>query len=136
MHVGGRTDRIDSTLARGANFELEKSEALLVVRGWIPTAVKASQVPASIIRAVVSIVENGEDHLKLLALEILAEVAVYNPALLTSAEGLRALLHTLIEGPFELSPAIAMDLLPVMDKPNTRHQLRSGLDIEVRTVGR
>lgn len=58
--------------------------------------------------------------------------AVRDVALLDSADGLRVLLHALIDGPYELAPSIAQVFIYLVDRPHLRAYLHSGLDLEVR----
>lgn len=121
------------TFSRNATFELEKTEALLLVRSWFPLSGpgRPSAVSIGLIRAVVALSENSEEKLRFLALETLAELVIFDISLLTKAEGLRVVLQAFIEGPFDLSPHLALAFLPIMDLPGSRSQLRPGLDIEV-----
>lgn len=124
------------TFSRNATFELEKTEALLLIRSWFPLsgAGRPSAVSIGLIRAVVALSENSEEKLRFLALETLAELVIFDISLLTKAEGLRVVLQAFIEGPFDLSPHLALAFLPIMDLPSSRSQLRPGLDIEVRLL--
>ena len=120
------------SFSRNASFELEKTEAILLARSWCSTAQKSNVLSVGIVRAIVSLSENSDEKLRVLALETLAELVLYDISLLTKAEGLRVVLQAFVEGPFELSPHLAAAFLPMMDLPETRSMLRPGLDIEAR----
>jgi rapamycin-insensitive companion of mTOR len=51
--------------------------------------------------------------------------------LLARCGGLRVLLHSLAEGPGELTPLLASTFLYIVDLPQTRSYLRPGSDLEV-----
>ena len=51
--------------------------------------------------------------------------------LLVRCGGLRVLLHSLSEGPGELTPLLASTFLYIVDLPQTRGYLRPGSDLEV-----
>jgi len=51
--------------------------------------------------------------------------------LLARCGGLRVLLHSLAEGPGELTPLLASTFLYIVDLPRTRGYLRPGSDLEV-----
>lgn len=121
------------TFSRNATFELEKIEALLMLRAFFTISSKPSAVTVGIVRAIVALAENTDEKLRFIVLETLAELVVIDLELLKRAEGLRVVLQAFIEGPFELSPHIALAFLPIMDMPETRSILRPGLDIEVST---
>lgn len=88
-------------------------------------------ITPGIIRSIVSLCENSDEKLRYLALETLAELVLDDIALLIKSEGLRVILQAFVDGPFDLSPFLALCFLPIMDLPETRKLLRPGLDIEV-----
>ena len=102
-----------------------------MIRAFFALSSKPSAVTAGIVRAMVALAENSDEKLRYLLLETLAELVVIDLELLKRAEGLRVVLQAFIEGPFDLSPHLALAFLPIMDMPETRQLLRPGLDIEV-----
>lgn len=122
------------SFSRNASFELEKCEALLLVRSWLAMDHHPAILSVAVVRAVVSLSENSDERLRYIAIETLAELVLFDVGLLTRSEGLRVVLQAFIEGPFELSPYLAMAFLPIMDLPETREMLRPGLDIEVSSL--
>ena len=120
------------SFSRNASFELEKIQAVLLVRSWYSYLQKNTAVlPIGIVRAIVALSENSDEKLRFLALESLAELVLYDTNLLIQSEGLRVVLQAFVEGPYELPPYLALAFLPIMDLPRTRSLLRPGLDIEV-----
>lgn len=112
-------------------MERERIEALLLARSWILVFPKEIPTTPGLVRAIISICENTDEKLRFLALETLAELALLDIHLLAKAEGLRTVLQAFVDGPYELSPHLAMAFLPIMDMPETRQVLRPGLDVEV-----
>jgi large subunit ribosomal protein L17e len=102
-----------------------------MLRAFFAVSNKSPAVTVGIVRAIVSLAENSDEKLRYLLLETLAELVILDLDLLRQAEGLRVVLQAFIEGPFELSPHLALAFLPIMDMPETRKLLRPGLDIEV-----
>ncbi|KAK4049817.1 hypothetical protein OIV83_003873 [Microbotryomycetes sp. JL201] len=121
------------TFARDAKFEMEKEQALKLVRTLMVYSVADANriVPVSVIRAVVSIAENTEDRMRLAALETLGELLLRDVSLLAHAGGMRVVLQALSEGPFDLSPFLTQCFIYIMDNPGTRQYLRPGVDVEV-----
>lgn len=113
------------TFARDHRHDREKQQAMALVRSQI------RQVGVGVIRAIIALAESADDRLKLTALETLAELVVLDIAKLVLADGLRVVLHALIDGPPELAPSIASILLYLADRPHLRLYLRPGVDIEV-----
>ncbi|KAM0790272.1 hypothetical protein ACM66B_005576 [Microbotryomycetes sp. NB124-2] len=121
------------SFARDSKFELEKEQALRLVRTLMVYSIADVNriVPVSVIRAVVSIAENTEDRMRLAALETLGELLLRDVSLLAHAGGLRIVLQALSEGPFDLSPLLTQCFIYIMDNPGTRQYLRPGVDVEV-----
>lgn len=123
------------TFARNpAAMERERVEALLLARSWLLFPNKPIPIPPGIVRAMISLCENTDEKLRFLALETLAELALLDIHLLSKAEGLRTVLQAFVDGPYDISPHLAMALIPIMDMPETRQVLRPGLDVEVRLL--
>ncbi|GAA5842816.1 hypothetical protein JCM11251_001496 [Rhodosporidiobolus azoricus] len=123
---------------------LEKEHALRLIRHLLPFATPPTTLSGSeehevlsvgVMRAVVAIAETVEEKLRLAALELLGEMVVLNLPLLTLSNGLRVVLQSLLEGPYELSPPLSLLFLPAMDHPASRQWLRPGVDVEVVLAG-
>ncbi|KAK4048462.1 hypothetical protein OIO90_005793 [Microbotryomycetes sp. JL221] len=114
-------------------FEIEKQQALKFVRTLMIYSVADVDriVPVSIVRAIVSLAENNKDRLSLFALETLGELLLRDISLLVHSGGLRIILQTLSQGPFDLSLFLTNCFNYIMDKPGTRQYLRPGVDVEV-----
>ncbi|GAA5909150.1 hypothetical protein JCM6882_001203 [Rhodosporidiobolus microsporus] len=132
------------SLARDTPFLLEKEHALRLIRALLPFATPATTLsgasehevlPVGVVRAVVAIAETVEEKLRLAALETLGEMVVINLPLLTLTNGLRVVLQSLLEGPYELSPPLSLLFLPAVDHPASRQWLRPGVDVEVVLAG-
>lgn len=113
-------------------MERERIEALLLARSWLLFSPKDIPTTPGVVRAIISLCENTDEKLRFLALETLAELALLDIHLLAKAEGLRTVLQAFVDGPYDMSPHLAMAFLPIMDMPETRQVLRPGLDVEVR----
>jgi rapamycin-insensitive companion of mTOR len=109
-------------------MDRERLEVLILARSWLAFPTKLLPLTSGLIS------ENTDEKLRFLALETLAELALLDIHLLLKAEGLRPVLQAFIDGPYDMSPHIAMAFLPIMDMPETRQVLRPGLDVEVRRV--
>lgn len=55
--------------------------------------------------------------------------------LVVDADGIRVLLQSLVEGPYEFAPSIAMVFLYLIDRPHLRAHLRPDVDIEIALAG-
>ncbi|KAL8290440.1 hypothetical protein RQP46_002698 [Phenoliferia psychrophenolica] len=119
------------TLSRDHKFEVEKEQALRLVRLLLSLPDADRPVQPAVIRAVVALAESQDEKLRLASLETLGELLIRDVQLLVAAEGLRVVLQALSDGPHDLSPHLAMAFLWVADRPDTRQFLRPGLDIEI-----
>ncbi|KAM0751148.1 hypothetical protein T439DRAFT_374032 [Meredithblackwellia eburnea MCA 4105] len=126
------------TLSRDHKFEVEKEQALRLVRHLLSLpdiAIESAPVPHSVIRAVVALAESADEKLRLASLQTLGELLLRDIPLLVSGEGLRVVLQALSDGPHDFSPFLAMGFLWVADRPETRQYLRPGLDVEIVLAG-
>jgi hypothetical protein len=64
-------------------------------------------------------------------METLAEMLVFDPALVVSAGGVRVLTQVLGDGPWEIADALSLAFLYLLDMPDTRKYVRAGHDLEV-----
>lgn len=55
--------------------------------------------------------------------------------LIHRCEGMKVLLQSLSDGPFELAPVLAMAFLTITDSPRTRAYLHPGTDLEMGLSG-
>ncbi|GAA6053956.1 hypothetical protein JCM3770_004640 [Rhodotorula araucariae] len=128
------------SLARDAKYDHEKAHALRLVRALLSHAGTTlahgcEVVPVAVLRAVVALAETPEEKLRLAALETLGELVIRNLPLLVACEGLRVVLQTLADGPYDLAPFLALTFLSAVDHPETRQWLRPGVDVEVILAG-
>lgn len=117
-------------------------------------ATATSRVPLSepVLRAFIAVAEHIEEPFRQICVLTLAEIREYplmdawsiittpnqllstvmiDIDLLARCGGLRVLLHSLAEGPGELTPLLASTFLYIVDLPRTRGYLRPGSDLEV-----
>ncbi|RKP11453.1 Rapamycin-insensitive companion of mTOR, N-terminal domain-containing protein, partial [Piptocephalis cylindrospora] len=83
------------------------------------------------VRALVAMAEHADEPFRNLCLETLCELAIRDPELTVESGGLRVMLHVLVEGSQDLSDAVSLTLLYLLDRPANRQYLRPGMDIEV-----
>lgn len=65
-----------SSLCRDHRFEVEKEQALRLIRALLSLPDTDRPVPASVIRAIVAIAENLEEKLRIACLETLGELCM------------------------------------------------------------
>ncbi|SDA01470.1 BZ3500_MvSof-1268-A1-R1_Chr10-1g02698 [Microbotryum saponariae] len=119
------------SLSRDSRAEVEKEQALRLIRLLLSLPDTDQPVQPAVIRAIVAIAENQEEKLRLACLETLGELLIRDVSLLVAAEGLPVVLQSLSDGPHDLSPFVSMGLLWVLDKPDTRQYFRQGVDLEI-----
>ncbi|UZJ53770.1 hypothetical protein CBS101457_003090 [Exobasidium rhododendri] len=127
---------LSRTFLRDSRFDLEKEQALKLCRtimdhGSNNIEGEEELISISVIRALISAADSTEEKLRYLYIETLAELAVHDTELLIKGGGLRTVLQTLTDGPYELAPTIASLLLTLVDLPGTRKYFRPGFDLEV-----
>ncbi|KAJ1038031.1 hypothetical protein NDA10_005530 [Ustilago hordei] len=136
---------LSRTLIRDNRFELEKIQAIKLIRAIIELAALPSistapdrlaldlqdLLASGVVRALAAVAEHAEDKLRHISLETLAELAVLDVRLLIKGGGLRSTLQALTEGPTDFSPTLVQVFIYLVDMPATRQHLRPGVDLEI-----
>ena len=117
---------------------MEREQALKFVRAFLDVKDGVKEISKSIVRTIAAVAEHGygddrhgEDRLKSICIETLAEIMIRDPALLIAAGGLRALSSALCEGTYKASESLTGAFLYLLDSPERRRYLRSGYELEV-----
>ena len=147
-------------MSRDNKFAIEKEQVIKLIRAIVqigaerrtPWNTQASRVPLRepVLRAFIAVAEHVDEPFRQICVLTLAEICeyattieiclIFNPLmstvmididLLARCGGLRVLLHSLAEGPGELTPLLASTFLYIVDLPQTRSYLRPGSDLEV-----
>lgn len=85
----------------------------------------------AVVRTIAAVAEHGEDRLRSICIETLAEIMVRDPALLIASGGLRPLADALGEGTYEASESLTAAFIFLLDAPERRKYLRSGYELEI-----
>jgi len=110
---------------------VEREQALKFVRTFLEIPGGVSEISRAVVRAIVACAEQVDDRLRGIAMETLAEMLVFDPALVVSAGGVRVLTQVLGDGPWEIADALSLAFLYLLDMPDTRKYVRAGHDLEV-----
>lgn len=118
------------TLTKDSKCQIERMQAIKLIRAFLDVPNGADELSIGIIRAVVAVAEQSDDKLRNIATETLTEIFIRNPQAISKGGGVRVLLQCMVEGPFELSVPVGMALMYVLDSPDNRGLLRDGKDLE------
>lgn len=118
------------SLARDSKYQLERLQALKLVRSFLDIPRGVSNISAGVIRAIVAIAEQSDDRLKNVCLETLAEILVQDPQTVSNGGGIRVLIQCMVDGPFELSYPVGMALVYILDSPDSAGIIRNGRDLD------
>ncbi|KAI0220070.1 hypothetical protein L0F63_006941, partial [Massospora cicadina] len=113
------------------NWEAEKEQAILLIRAILTLPEAERYLTDGIIRAVCSIAEQSGDKLRIICVELLCELLVFNTEAVSRSGGIRIIIHSLFELPYEMSKSVVQLLLALLDKPETRCYFRPGADFEL-----
>ncbi|TIB33360.1 hypothetical protein E3P77_01003 [Wallemia ichthyophaga] len=123
------------SLARDSSDQLEKEQAVFFIRALVDLGNPHGLfIDQSIVRAIISIAENGDDSLRYFCLELLAEIAILDMELLSKSQGLNILLSALTGSSPDLAhfaPVVASIFCYTLDHPSTRKYIKPGTDLEV-----
>ncbi|RPB20737.1 hypothetical protein L211DRAFT_791659 [Terfezia boudieri ATCC MYA-4762] len=119
------------SLAKDPKNTVEREQALKFVRAFLEVKGGVNEISRGVVRVIVSCAEQESDRLRGICLETLAELLILDASLVVSAGGIRILSQVLYEGPYELSDALSLAFLYLLDLPATRKYIRAGHDMEV-----
>lgn len=89
------------------------------------------EISRAVVRTIAAVAEHGEDRLRAISIETLAEIMIRDLALLISAGGLRPLIDALGEGTYDASEGLTSAFLYLLDSPQRRKYLRAGYELEI-----
>uniref|UniRef100_A0A060T596 ARAD1C10274p n=1 Tax=Blastobotrys adeninivorans TaxID=409370 RepID=A0A060T596_BLAAD len=118
------------TLCQDGTAHVERLQAIKFIRAYLDLPGGVDEVTVGVVRALVAVAEHGEDKLRTIATESLAEIFIQNPEIIFRGGGIRVLMQAVVEGPYELSVPIAMALAFAMEWPKSRQLLRGGRDLD------
>lgn len=121
---------IVKTLTKDSKSQIERIQALKLIRAFLDVPGGVDELSVGIIRALVAVSEQSDDKLRNIVTETLTEIFIQNPNLISKGGGIRVLLQYIVEGPSELSVPVSMALIYVLDSPNNRSLVRNGKDLE------
>lgn len=119
------------SLIKDRKADLEREQALKFVRAFLDIKDGIRELSRAVVRTVVSIAEHGEDRLRPICLETLAEILVRDPQLLLASGGLAVICDALTEGSYKAPESLISAYLFLLDSPQKRKFLRPGYDLEV-----
>lgn len=119
------------SLIKDRKADLEREQALKFVRAFLDIKDGHCELSRAVVRTVVSIAEHGDDRLRPICLETLAEILVRDPQLLLASGGLAVICDALTEGSYKAPESLISAYLFLLDSPQRRRYLRPGYDLEV-----
>jgi hypothetical protein len=122
---------ITSSLVKERKADVEREQALKFVRAFLEVKGGVQEVSRAVVRTIAAVAEHGEDRLRPICIETLAEIMVRDPALLIASGGLRPLADALGEGTYEASESLTAAFIFLLDAPQRRKYLRSGYELEI-----
>lgn len=119
------------SLIKDRKADLEREQALKFVRAFLDVKDGVKELSRAVVRTIAAVAEQGEDRLRSICLETLAEVMLRDPALAVASGGLSPLSEALIEGTYKSPESLTASYMQILDNPQKRIYLRSGYDLEV-----
>ncbi|KKA26235.1 hypothetical protein TD95_000100 [Thielaviopsis punctulata] len=138
---------IVSSLVKDRKADVEREQALKLVRAFLDIKDGVTQISRAIVRTIASIAENAderrggntpaepaqdrEDRLRPMCIETLAEILLRDPQLLVASHGIAPLFDALSEGSYKAPSSLISVFLYLLDSPKKRQFLRPGYGIDV-----
>jgi hypothetical protein len=122
---------INRSLIRDHKFEIERTQALKLVRKFIDTPKGVKLIPQSIVYVLISIIEQVDDKLRPLCMETLNELAIRNVKLVASCGGIKIIFSAMVEGPLYLTEMNILTVIYLLDTEKTRNYIKPEVDLEI-----
>lgn len=119
------------SLIKDRKADLEREQALKFVRAFLDIKDGIRELSRAVVRTIVAIAEQGDDRLRPICLETLAEILVRDPQLTLASGGMAVLCDALTEGSYKAPESLISAYLFLLDTPQRRKYMRPGYDIEV-----
>lgn len=122
------------TFSRDARFTIEKEQALKLIRCTMDCASLDKSngdalISVNVIRAMCAALEHGEERLRSLYLETLAELVLHDVDLVIQSGAMRILLGAAGDVSVDIQPELLTIMLYLADMPSTRRFLRPSYDL-------
>ncbi|ORX85468.1 hypothetical protein BCR32DRAFT_276261 [Anaeromyces robustus] len=121
----------DISLIRDNKFEIERTQALKLVRKFIDTPKGVKLIPQSIVYILISVIEQLDDKLRPLCMETLNELAIRNVKLVASCGGIKIIFSAMTEGPMYLTEMNMLTVIYLLDTEKTRNYIKPEVDLEI-----
>ncbi|KAI1769575.1 Rapamycin-insensitive companion of mTOR, N-term-domain-containing protein [Hypoxylon sp. FL1150] len=119
------------SLAKDRKADVEREQALKFVRAFLDVKNGVHEVSRAVVRTIAAVAEQGEDRLRPICIETLAEILLRDPALLVASGGIVPLSDALSEGTYKSPESLTSVFLYLLDAPHTRKYLRAGYELDV-----
>lgn len=118
------------TLTKDSKSQIERVQAVKFIRSFLDLQGGVYEISNSVIRSFVAVAEQSDDKLRNISVQTLAEIFLQNPEAVCQGGGVRIILQSIVDGPYELSLPMAMTVMYCMDSPKSRQLLRDGRDLD------
>ncbi|KAJ3323507.1 hypothetical protein HDV06_001784 [Boothiomyces sp. JEL0866] len=119
------------TLSRDSRYDSERQQAMLLLVKIIEFPEGPNILPYSIIRMFVSLADQQDDRLRNTAIELLCELAIRIPDIISYSGGLKSIFMSIMEGPEELLPSVVKTFMYLIDEKDTRVYVRPHVELEM-----
>ncbi|KAJ3205643.1 hypothetical protein HDU82_005063 [Entophlyctis luteolus] len=119
-------------LSRDNRFDLEREQAIKLVRAFLEIEGAVKLLSTGLVRVLVALAENPEDKLRIVALETICEIAIWNVELVAECGGIRVIVGSLCEvfGRTAVGNVVVSTVVYLMDSESTRKYLRPEVELE------
>lgn len=119
------------TLIRDVKNEMEREQALRLIRAFIDCPQGIAFLPFSMVSILVSMSEHAEDKLRNIALQTLSELALRDIDSVATCSGLKVIFSSLFDGPQLVVDFLIPTVAALLDRPETRRYFKPAVDVEM-----
>lgn len=119
------------TMTRDHRYDVEREQALRLIRSCIDVPQGCNYIPQSVVRVLIALSEQPDEKMRPICIETLCEYAVRFPKTFSICGGFKVLVGCLLDGPKEVHDCIVFCMLSVLDLEDSRCFIRPSVELEM-----
>lgn len=134
-HAHGLDIFLMRALIRDQRGDVEREQAFKLARVFLELPRCVRFLPPCVVSTILAVTEQADDKFRTVAIETLCELTVRDLSYMSECGGLRNLFQLLTDGPLSMVKVVALTVSQLLDRADTRLFIRTGVDVEVGSMG-